>query len=377
MTIEETERNALESAKKIPMTRLADLGLLDRTRPCVFGATTPLAKDLTTHLGKGVTPKAARVSAVMEALERASGEVPNGPTCRASFNELSRSDVSVVDPRLCALPDDNQFDPATQIGWVLGYHLTEHTQVWLPTDLVASPPSDGLILQPDTNGLASGNTLAEAVLHALCEIIERDTIGRYAFARLYADATEQPVAKSVETVNLPETCQKIYDDSVESGQTFKIFDHSDMGLAVVSAYLTDPNYPGPDGPRPYTFFGFGCAPSSRTALSRALTEAQQSRVSVLQGARDSFNSIPGAAEPKSDIHIGFSAIPTAPDTLNILDDLAHVLTLLKNAGFPDVFVCDLTQPKFEIPVVRVLVPGLSVFLVDRSRASWRDLVCLI
>src|SRR5205823_11060828 len=34
------------------------------------------------------------------------------------------------------------------------------------------------LFRATSNGLASGNTLAEAVLHGLCEVVERDGIGR-------------------------------------------------------------------------------------------------------------------------------------------------------------------------------------------------------
>ncbi|MEP5969803.1 MAG: YcaO-like family protein [Sulfitobacter pontiacus] len=375
--IDETERKALKSAKNIPMTRLANLGLLDKSRPCVFGAVTPLARDLTTHLGKGLTPAAARVSAMMEAIERASAEAPNVPSRTASYSTLKSDGVPVLDPKDFALPPQSKYDPDRAIKWTSGVRLPSGEHCWIATDLIAAPPSDDVIFQPDTNGLASGNTLAEAILHGLCELVERDALGRFVFARLYGDAGEEPLIGQINPATVPPEAQTIMERIETAGHSVKLFDHSDIGLPVVSAYLTDPAYPGPEGPRTFTFFGFGCATSAKTALLRALTEAEQSRVSVLQGARDSFNSIPGSAEPTTQRHVDFDTLPDGPSHDDLLDDMDHVLSVLRHAGFHDVYACDLTHPKFDIPVVRVLVPGLSVFLVDRSRVSWRDLACLV
>ena len=65
---------------RVPITRVADLTPLDSLGLPVFAAVTPLARDLTTHLGKGATPADARASAMMEAIERVSAEsVPTEP----------------------------------------------------------------------------------------------------------------------------------------------------------------------------------------------------------------------------------------------------------------------------------------------------------
>lgn len=44
---------------------------------------------------------------------------------------------------------------------------------------------------------------------------------------------------------------------------------------------------------------------------------------------------------------------------NLRTDLASVLGGLERAGLSNVFAVDLTHPELDIPVVRVLVPGLS------------------
>src|SRR5271168_1445741 len=67
---EETERRVVPLLTRLPVTRIADLTPLDEIRLPVFTAVTPLARDLTTHMGKGTDATSARVSALMEAVER-------------------------------------------------------------------------------------------------------------------------------------------------------------------------------------------------------------------------------------------------------------------------------------------------------------------
>jgi len=53
--------------------------------------------------------------------------------------------------------------------------------------------------------------------------------------------------------------------------------------------------------------------------------------------------------------------------------LAFLLEGLRAAGFERVIAVDLTRPDLDVPVVRVRVPGLSCFAVDRRRVGWRCL----
>ena len=67
---------------------------------------------------------------------------------------------------------------------------------------------------------------------------------------------------------------------------------SDIGLPLVRATIIDPAFPTAHGPDLRWFPGLGCDPSAEIALTRALSEAAQSRLAIIQGARDSFNRQP-------------------------------------------------------------------------------------
>ncbi|MCB1809080.1 MAG: hypothetical protein KDJ99_29175, partial [Candidatus Competibacteraceae bacterium] len=71
---EQTEQRLQPLLGKLPVTRITDLTPLDPIRLPVYAVVTPLARDLTTHMGKGADALSARVSALMEAVERISAE---------------------------------------------------------------------------------------------------------------------------------------------------------------------------------------------------------------------------------------------------------------------------------------------------------------
>jgi ribosomal protein S12 methylthiotransferase accessory factor len=117
--------------------------------------------------------------------------------------------------------------------------------------------------------------------------------------------------------------------------------------------------------------GFGCHPARAVALLRALTEAAQSRLTVITGARDDVR--PHRNGPDEDLraarrflseHEGEPprrALRDAPDhpgdTLD--DDVAWELDRLRAADLHDVVAVDLTRPELGIPVLRVVIPGLE------------------
>src|SRR5258707_13825136 len=68
-TLDATWRRFAPAAKRAGITRIAELTGLDTIGIPVFAAIRPLGLSLSTQQGKGLTPLAAKVSALMEALE--------------------------------------------------------------------------------------------------------------------------------------------------------------------------------------------------------------------------------------------------------------------------------------------------------------------
>ncbi|MEM6677705.1 MAG: YcaO-like family protein, partial [Pseudomonadota bacterium] len=217
--LETTLLRAEIAARSLPITRLADLTPLDRLGLPVFCAVTPLARDLTTHMGKGLTPMAARVSAIMEAIERIAAETPPPESRRTSRTALLAEGKKALDPNSLALPPDTAYNADATLAWSAAIDLGRAgTPIWLPTDLVICPALDGVIGQADTNGLASGNTRLEAVLHGLCEVIERDAAGRFLFADLYAEPGDRVMPpRRIDPRTMPQESRALVDRMAGEG----------------------------------------------------------------------------------------------------------------------------------------------------------------
>jgi ribosomal protein S12 methylthiotransferase accessory factor len=383
---EETERRIVPILARIPVTRIADLTPLDEIRLPVFTVVTPLAKDLTTHMGKGIDATSARVSALMEAVERISAETaPTAMTVHSSFAELIRtSDHRPVDPISFTLPDDTRYTPERTFTWIESQDLLSGEAVLMPADLVLNPPSEGILQDVDTNGLASGNTYLEAVVHGLGEVIERDVDSQLAFMSLFCDPDDpQPSFAAVDPASLPlpaagwiERLRSQALDVVIQEVT------NDIGVASFLTLVSDYKYPTPSGLATQHFAGWGTAPDAELALLRSLTEAVQSRLGIIQAARDSFNTTHlGMRMATRGYHrrllqeswrIPLSEV-TSFRSADLREDLRFLLKRLVAVGVEQVIVTDVSRPDLGIPVVRVRVPGLATFGVNQRRVGWRCL----
>lgn len=385
----ETARRLREIQRLVPITRVSDLTPLDPLRAPVFVAVTPLARDLTTHAGKGACSLSARVSAMMEAVERVSAERPlEELTLAGSARELAEAGFVVVDPRRLELPSDTTYDPSRRYRWVRSRELQSGRELLMIEDLACSPPEAGVLHDVDTNGLASGNTPLEAVVHGLCEVIERDLVSQVEFATLFADAGELRLCvRGVLQQTLPAAAQVWLERSTAFGlKTCVQHIDGDLGVPTFRVLLVDSAYPSPAGPSAATFVGFGTHPNAELAVLRALSEAYQSRVGFIHGGRDSFNTFGGSARRQSlqaraeavalPETLRFDAIASASHA-DLRDDLALLLAQLAAAGFGEVIATDLTRRELGLPVVRVRVPGLESFVVNRRRVGVRCLRHLV
>ncbi|HVR99467.1 MAG TPA: YcaO-like family protein, partial [Thermoanaerobaculia bacterium] len=110
--------------------------------------------------------------------------------------------------------------------------------------------------------------------------------------------------------------------------------------------------------------GSGCHTSPDVALSRALTEAAQSRLTYIAGSRDdilnlgagsrSYLAFEALVEPP-----GERALAGVPDlsTTSVASDLDRVVERLVDHGYEPFYV-DLTRPEIGVPVTAAFVPGL-------------------
>jgi ribosomal protein S12 methylthiotransferase accessory factor len=364
---------------QLPITRIADITPLDVLGTPVFATVTPLARDLTTHLGKGVDKEAARISAVMEAVERVCAEEFEGESRYATYLELTSSGVCVADPLSFDLPPLTSYRPQSRFEWVEGWDLVSALPIWVLADLARSPAKEAILDQVDTNGLAAGFTRGRAVRSAILELVERDAVSQHHFFQQYGhEGDGGPVRRRIDLDSLP-PIPKTLVERAEKANLKLILDDltTDLGIPVISSTLLDPLFCGAAGPMPLAVEGWGADLLAEAAVTHAILESFQSRLGVIHGARDSYNQVPSSrrgteSEPWNFVaEHNFSTIPNTnlPD---LETEIEFILERLKSVGVARAIVIDMSRKSLGLPVVRVRVPGLSLYTIDHRRVGWRS-----
>jgi ribosomal protein S12 methylthiotransferase accessory factor len=144
---------------------------------------------------------------------------------------------------------------------------------------------------------------------------------------------------------------------------------TDLGIAAFLCEIRDLAAGDPQALR--RFHGSGCHADRGIALSRALTEAAQTRLTYIAGVRDDLSPAEYRSAPGDDIRdalldalardiapAAFTAVPSfASDDL--VADLRWALGRLEAAGIKRAVAVDLTRAEFGVPVVRLVIPGLE------------------
>jgi ribosomal protein S12 methylthiotransferase accessory factor len=362
--------------ERFGITRVANVTGLDRIGIPVWQAIRPNGRALAVSQGKGLDPASARVSAIMESIEAWHAEFALPPVRMESHRALARS-AAVVDPLALPRVEGGGYDPDRILPWVAGEDVLGGGPVWVPFELVhvmfvvPEPPGTGCFVR-SSNGLASGNTRAEAAVHALCELVERDALARaegltaaaYERRRVDLASVDDPAAAGLlARLDKADIAVAVHELTTE------------VGLPTFTAVIADRSAEPLLNPAPAAF-GAGCHLDPGVALCRALTEAAQSRLTVIAGARDDiyrrhYRELQSAAvlaanrrriERAGPGRVAFArSRSVATDTVD--GDLAAVLARLRAAGIACTALVDLGGDGLPFRVVRAIVPGL---LADRA-----------
>ena len=364
---EATLARVAPKARQIGITRLGNVTGLDRIGIPVTVAVRPNSRSVSVSQGKGLGPGQALASAMMEAIELFHGEDLMERTVLASFHRLS-AETRVVSPASLSgtgIPLPNR----TEIPWIEGYDLLGREPCWVPwevvhTDYTLPSHHSGEHFLSGTNGLASGNHLAEAISSAICEVVERDAVALWHAQNMQARARCRVDVASI----ADEDCRSLLDLYERARVAPRLWDvTSDIGVPAficdIPAATDDPS----GGLR--RFRGAGCHPNRAIALARAMTEAAQIRLTYIAGIRDDLldyaesakdrlgaallDAVSQAAEARS-----FADVPDF-NSDDVTADLRWELERLRAVGVDRAIAVDLTRPEFGIPVVRMVIPGLE------------------
>ncbi|HWZ74423.1 MAG TPA: YcaO-like family protein [Casimicrobiaceae bacterium] len=359
--------------RAVGITRVGNVTGLDHIGVPTWMVVRPLAKSLTVSQGKGLTHLLAQASGVMESIElyHAENFAPSGQmkSLRAAMR-----DASFANPLLLPIRPAVTIHEDSQTEWISGTDIFSAAERWVPRDCVnldsMSESEHPRLFVASSNGLASGNTMSEAILHAVCELIERDQVSLW-LARQQFELHAPNTRLRLDSVS-DESCKWLIDKCADAGVRIAAW-HVTQTIPVPCFMCRAFDSQG------QTFYpqrasGFGCHPYRRVALARAITEALQSRLTHIAGGRDDvfwshykdairIDNAAGASwarnlegEPED---IDFDDRPEAPQLHTIEELLDWVLTALQAEGLSQVIVVDLTQDHLGIPVVHVTVPGLE------------------
>ncbi|MGH6931642.1 MAG: YcaO-like family protein [Dongiaceae bacterium] len=352
------------------ITRIANVTGLDVVGIPVAQAARPNARSNAVSQGKGLDLDSAKASALMEAIETYHAEQGCHPVHFASTAELRRHARTAEVTRL-PMASGTKYHADLDMLWIEGEDLINGEAVWVPYECVHTrfkqpyPPGSGCF-PTTTNGLASGNNRVEAIVHGLCEAIERDATSLFEL---------EPRRRTTDRVALGSIddpdCRWLIDRFECAGLIVAVWDiTSDIGIPTFWCQVMERD----DGPAllPHPAEGHGCHLDKSVALARALTEAAQARVTVIAGARDDMSSDRyRASDDVSQLSAWkrFICTEQGPRQFGAMDsfgtpafemDLRLLLDRLKARGIDEAIVVDLTaEPDAPYAVVRIVVPGLE------------------
>lgn len=351
------------------ITRLANVTGLDFIGVPVYMAVRPNSRTLAVSQGKGTSAMAAKVSALMEGLECWHAETVERPCRQTTWRALREAGEATIDLDAVHEQLPRAAPPDVPRAWLEGHDLLAQRSVWVPFDLVSVdfryPPGAMPAYPQHTNGLASGNHPLEAITHGAYELIERDAATLW-----FLDQASNGKERQIDLATVDDAESRLLIERVRrAGLELGVYDiTSDVGVATIACVLFDSAY---DMARMGYFWGFGTHLDRGVALSRAVSEAIQCRLTEITGTRDdippdAYRKNRGEEElealralvldepPARD----FAATPScAGDSFE--EDLERICAALRAAGIAQLVSVDLTKPDVGIPVVRTLAPALE------------------
>ena len=339
--------------------------------------------------GKGSTREQSEVSALCEAVERYSGAYHGDEVrTRKRFRELAAGEEA-IHPNDVQLFSDDQLDNAhsinamghlfnvvpprldtnIEIDWTPVWSLTQRRHRYLPTSMLYSMPAEqrgASDLVADSNGCAAGNTIEEAILQGFYELVERDAFAIWWYNQLHVPAID---------------LTSFDDDFINSADDYYARCDRDVWLLDVTSDLGIPAFVAlsnrPNAKTEDIIYGAGAHADPRIAALRAICELNQCLTWLPRpGSRDGRPTIDdplalwwwrtARIDECRWLAPAEAAAPRLASDFQVIEsddsreDVEYCQTLVQSKGM-ELLVLDQTRPDIEMPVVRVIVPGMRHF----------------
>ena len=372
MSPEETLEKISKDTLSIGITRTSNITHLDRIKIPVYTSVRPLAHEgaVSVYAGKGPTEIHAKVSSIMEAIERYSAEKQDDD--KTVIKQFDENDC--LNPEDLILPKNSYHNE--EIEWSEGYSVVTGEKIYIPSNAVFHPYNQENvkhIFLSNTNGLASGNTLEEAIFHGMMEVVERDSWS------LFEAFKENKREINCENSS-NEYIQTLIEKFSNANVSIKLIDlTSENNIPTIGAVSEDLSLKDPA----LLTLGIGTHLDPEIAAIRSITEVAQSRATQIHGTREDTTRANllretgydrmkrinkhwfRESEEKIDLD---DMVDYSQDTFK--ENIEKTMKMLEISGVNDAFYVDLTR-SINVPVVRAIIPGMEVFSVDQTRVGKR------
>ena len=307
--------------------------------------------------GKGSTADQAEASALMKAVERHCG-IFHGDEIRTSRRFVDFPAGDAIPPDDILLSSDMPFDSSAEIEWSPVWSLRDERFKHVPTGLLYFFHDASAQFNACSNGCAAGNTLEEAILQGFLELVERDAYAIWWYNRLQrAEIDLDRLGDSY--------IRDLRTQFAAMGRGLWVLDvTSDIDIPVVMAV----SHWNEDGQERIEFAA-GAHFDLRVAALRAVTGLNQvlavdriRRAATAPTVADRGDALPVPLRKHAYVMPHGKATTRGARSQKFagLDRREQVLACVKLArrlGL-DFLVLDQTRPDVQVPVVRVIVPGL-------------------
>ncbi len=366
MTPEATIRRVRQRLAGLSLSILAETMRIDSGRLDIpvfislLGADARRVVPTQKQMGKGATPVQSEASALMELVERFSffTFIETGPKRYTTARELG--DHALPFSYLARSLFDASPDAAAAAGLYQDWPLYFVPATNLSTGAPVYLPLHWFYLIEEYNGPAAGNGVEEAVLQALCEVVERHV------GTVISHERRPTPAIDPDSVTDP-AARELLEKFSNNGIKVYLRDFSlDTGIPTVAALAYDP---GTFPESSEIVFAAGTTTDPAKSLIRALTEVAQlagdfHRRTSYRPTLPKYESLEDAAYLMADgPSVALDSLPNlAHDNLKV--EIHNCLDALGRLNLP-VLAVDVTHPQIGIPAVYVLIPGTH--FLDRTR----------
>ncbi len=329
---------------------------------------------LKAQYGKGCSKEQALASGYMETIERYCANITSNEKKKLIYSDYEAISDYAIYPNLLdvtqSLPFYNEkgknlfssYLPSYMgNAWTWAFSLTNGKPLLVPAALVYKDfisEDNKHFLHSKGLGLGSGNVIEEAIIHGINELMESDALLSLPNPLNYSELDRIPIIDMTTIKGLDENLAKLSNSIFcfyIKSKKYK-FDVNVM-LPTIFIKLKNGNHA--------VLSGIACNLNPKNAFNRAISELIENccrlEVNPLNHPECIINK---SEEYKPHTSILFEDLKDY-STISIHKDYLKYKNMLDNAQL-NLIVKDLTKKQFNIPVVRVIIPGMNLCLTHED-----------